>query len=428
MEVRIGLSADNLVDRLHGSVQLKAAEPMRLTFGQKTVEVKSGTVVIKSVNGKLRVTGVAGVPSGIEKLVISSASPIVVPSLRRQGAKGGSAPSYRGDIEVSAVHNQLRLVVITDMEVYIRGVLNSEISPSYHLEAIKAQAVAARTYALRPRLSHAAEGFNVCDSWLHCQYFAGIVSGISPRYEQAIRETKNEILTYSGKPILALFSSNAGGHTEDYENCFSDPDTDEFPPPPLPYLKGVSEGKLPVGFPSERALRALWQEKNPDTVDAWSPQFRWNVKLTADAIEAHMHHEIDELRKDPQFAPFIIAPRSGKFGHVKGFEAIKRGVSGVIMELVVHTSAGDWHVKKELTIRSIFKNNDVKLARLKSARCYFDLRHDRLGLLSAVDIHGLGWGHGVGMQQTGAQGWAKRGKNYRQILVHYFMNAEISKL
>jgi stage II sporulation protein D len=429
MEIRVGLSADNLVDRLHSSVELKAAAPAVLSVSGKQIKIASGRkLVVKALNGKLQVRGISEVPSGAEKLVFSCGAAIAVPSLRRQGGRGNASPSYRGKIEVSAVHNQLRLVVITDMETYIRGVLNSEISPSYHLEAIKAQAVAARTYALRPRLSHAAEGFNVCDSYLHCQYFAGIVSGISPRYEEAINQTRNRILTFNGKPILALFSSNAGGHTEDYQNCFSDPITDEFPPAPLPYLKGVPEGKLPRGFPSEAALRALWETPHPETVDAWSPQFRWQVKLSADAIEAHMHHEIDELRKDPQFSPFIIPPKSGKFGHVQRFEIVKRGVSGIAIEIIVHTSAGDWRVRKELTIRSIFKNSQAKLVRLKSARCYFDISHDKLGLLSSVSIHGLGWGHGVGMQQTGAQGWAKRGKTYEEILGHYFMNAEISKL
>jgi stage II sporulation protein D len=429
MEIRVGLSADNLVDRLHSSVELKPISAAVLSVTGKKITVSANTkLAFTARGGTVLVNGASESLPPSASVRLSCGDPIAVTSLNRQGGGGTGSPRYSGQIEISAVHNRLRLVLITDLETYIRGVLNSEISPSYHLEAIKAQAVAARTYALRPRLPHDDEGFTVCDSYLHCQYFAGIVSGISPRYEQAISETKNQILTYGGKPILALFSSNAGGHTEDYQNCFSDPLTNDFPPPPLPYLKGVPEGKLPSGFPAESALRRLWETKNPDTVDAWSPQFRWKVKLTANSMEAHMHHEIDELRKDPQFSPFIIPPKSGKFGHINGFKIINRGVSGVIIELVVNTSTGDWRIRKELTIRSLFKNADVKLARLKSARCYFDFSRDKLGLLSSVDIHGLGWGHGVGMQQTGAQGWAKRGKSYAEILAHYFTNAKITNL
>jgi SpoIID/LytB domain protein len=122
-----------------------------------------------------------------------------------------------------------------------------------------------------------------------------------------------------------------------------------------------------------------------------------------------------------------VPPASKEFGHIKLFKVIKRGKSGSAIELEIDTSTGVWTIKKELVIRSVFKNNELKLARLKSAKLFFDFKHDNIGLLSQVTVYGLGWGHGVGMQQTGAQGWAKQGKTYKQILAHYFRNSEISK-
>src|SRR5579864_7616968 len=106
---------------------------------------------------------------------------------------------------MSAVEDRIRLVLLADLESYVSGVLQSEMPASYKLDAIKAQAVAARTYGLNPRLSHEAEGFNVCDSYLHCQYFGGITSSISQSQKAAIEQTKGQILTSQGKPILALF-------------------------------------------------------------------------------------------------------------------------------------------------------------------------------------------------------------------------------
>lgn len=149
--------------------------------------------------------------------------------------------------------------------------------------------------------------------------------------------------------------------------------------------------------------------------------------MPASALEAHMHHEIGEMSKDPTMAPFIVAPGSKQFGHIKSFKVTKRGKSGTAIELEVETTAGDWTIRKELVIRSIFKNTELKLTRLKSAKLFFDFQHDAAGLLSQITIHGLGWGHGVGMQQTGAQGWAKQGKTYTQILSHYFHNSLVVK-
>lgn len=353
---------------------------------------------------------------------------LVVESLQRAHGTGSPAPHYIGTLEIKPANDSIRIILITDLENYVKGVLQSEIPASYHLEAIKAQAVAARTYALKPRIDHTADFSNVCDSFLCCQYFAGVQT-ISARHQEAISSTANEILTYEGKPILALFSSNAGGCTEDYQNCFSDPKTGEFPPPPLPYLQSESEREFTENKQvlTESDLRTIWFNRDYVSADSWSPHFRWHVVMPASVLEAHMHHEIDEMRKDATVAPFIVPPASKEFGHIKLFKVIKRGKSGSAIELEIDTSTGVWNIKKELVIRSVFKNTELKLARLKSAKLFFDFKHDNIGLLSQVTVYGLGWGHGVGMQQTGAQGWAKQGKTYKQILAHYFRNSEISK-
>lgn len=379
----------------------------------------------------LQVAGVSLPPfKNGESLTLRSlgTSPLVVTNLKREHGTANPAPHYLGSLEIKPDNDSIRIILITDLESYVKGVLQSEIPASYEIEAIKAQAVAARTYALRPRIDHTADYSNVCDSFLCCQYFAGVQS-ISERHREAIMSTASEILTYEGKPILALFSSNSGSCTEDYQNCFSDPASGAFPPAALPYLQSESEREFAENKQSltEASLRAIYFNNEFVSADSWSPHFRWSVHMPASALEAHMHHEIYEMRKDPAVAPFIVAPASKEFGHIKSFKVTKRGKSGSAIELEIETSAGIWTVKKELVIRSVFKNNELKLKRLKSAKLFFDFKHDSIGLLSHVTVYGLGWGHGVGMQQTGAQGWAKRGKNYKQILAHYFRNSEITK-
>lgn len=431
MRIRVGLTTNDLTKLTHRSVRLSSPDGLAIGVqnDNHVVNLAAGqplTVTVK--NGMLKFTPeLAGLPEGPVEIKSHGAHQIAVDSLRRQHGSGNPAPHYIGTIEVRPDGEFLRIILNSQLEDYVKGVLQSEIPASYHLQAVKAQAVAARTYALRPRINHSKDECNVCDSFLCCQYFAGVET-ISPRHAEAIRQTAGEILTWQGAPILALFSSNAGSCTEDYENCFSDPVTNAFPPPPRPYLKSASEKQFSVNSQiiTEEDLRAIWHDTSFHSADSWSPQFRWHVVMPASAIEAHMHHEIDILRNDPAMAPFIVPPASGKFGHVKSFQIIKRGKSGTAIELAVETSGGNWTIRKELVIRSLFKNSEMKLARLKSAKLFFDYKKDNLGLLSQVTVSGLGWGHGVGMQQTGAQGWALQGKDYKAILAHYFQQSTIS--
>lgn len=332
------------------------------------------------------------------------------------------------NVMISAIDSNVHIAVVTSPDIYLKGVLQGEIPGSYKLEAIKAQAVAARTYALNPRINHLKDNCDVCDSYLCCQYFAGFNAAISAKHQQAIDETRNEILVFENKPILALFSSCAGGHTESYENCFSDPATGAFPAAPLSYLKGVPEGTLPVSFSrsSEHALKVLFKNHQIKTYDSWSPNFRWTVRLPADALEGQMHHVLDVSMKDKDMAPFIVAPSSDTFGHIKSFEITKRGVAGTAIVMDIKTSHGLWRIKKELVIRSIFRNSEIGLGRLKSARIFFEHHRGKLGFLRELVIHGLGWGHGVGLQQVGAQGMASAGKTYKQILAHYFNGTHIT--
>ncbi|MBU6450846.1 MAG: SpoIID/LytB domain-containing protein [Cyanobacteria bacterium REEB67] len=454
MQIWVGITNLELSSLDQGEIVLSSAAPMQASSGGENGDaaraLNIGTALkvrIQSGPGggvSLLLTGNV-VPAAELPLFVKSAKPIQVDSLRRAG--GGAHPTYPGDLKIERRGAALRLSVRLSLDDYLRGVLSSEMPASYHAEALKCQAVAARTYALNPRISHAADHVNVCDSFLCCQYFAGSGGSVDVRIERAIEATGasgaekgaggrgSQILTYQGKPILALFSSNAGGHTENYENCFSDPLTGAFPPPPIPYLAGVPEGRYPGLKPkvgSEDFLRYLFAAKKQNdtavSADLFSSKFAWTVSIPAHSLEAHLHHAVETLAQARDSAAFVIPPAGHKFGHIKGLEVTERGVSGVAMALKIKTSSGDWTIRKELVIRKAFANPEVKLARLNSARLFFDQSFDALGLLSNLTIHGLGFGHGVGLQQTGAQGFAMQGQTYKQILSHYFPGSELSEV
>jgi stage II sporulation protein D len=445
-QIRIGLTGPDLLSLRHREVDLHGDDSVAIFVADQDwhkassdrvkpiATAQAGTRISISAIGDVLKFGALHVdPDRPQKVVIvrslSSSHPLFV---GLSGHASGASKSYLQPIIIEADGDCVRAFVQSDLDNYTQAVLQSEIPDSFHIEAIKAQAIAARTYALNPRIDHSSDHCHVCDSYLCCQAFAGKLPPPNSKHAQAVAETKGQVMVYQDKPILALFSSSAGGHTENYESCFSDLLTNAFPAAPLPYLRGVSEARLRqdcFSLSTEQAVKDLFQSKEPKTIDALAPQFKWSVRLSNETLDAYMHHAVETLLAKSDMAPFVIPPQSQIFGSVESLSVEKRGVGGTAITLAIKTSKGTWQFKKELVIRSVFKNSEAKINRLKSARLYFEHERDEKGRLLFLSIHGLGFGHGVGMQQTGAQGWAHlAGKNCRQILDHYFAGIQIAQI
>lgn len=425
MKIRVGLKGAGGTSLAHSRVSVSSRSGLELAVGGQ--RFKCAALTLTNKNGGIALPkAVPGLPSDLgSEVTITSRSPLSI------NLAGGATGTYDGTLVLAPAksdNHTLTAALELDLEIYVQGVLRSEVPASYQMQAMKAQAILARTYALRPRLDHTPDGVNVCDSYLCCQAFNGVDPGLTAGQRQAINESKGVILSFEGKPALALFSACAGGHTDSYSNCFSDPVTDQFPAPGIPYLVPVPEGKLPAGFPDEHALEQLWHDPHPATIDGTASQFKWQVRLTGDQIEAHMHHVLDTMATERQFKPFIKNESGARFGQVKKFSVSKRGPSGVAMQLDIDTSTGVWSIEKELAIRSAFANPDIKLKRLRSGRIFFKHEYDKLGLLQAVSIFGLGSGHGVGLQQVGAQALALSGLSAEKILARYYPGTRLIKV
>jgi stage II sporulation protein D len=218
----------------------------------------------KSTN-KLKLTSRSSMPTreliafarGATPLLRSSA-PMVFAS-----SNGAAAPlrfndkPYRGKIEVFAnTRGALTVVNVIGLEDYVRGVVPNELSyPA--IEALKAQAIAARTYALRNRGQFGSEGYDLLPT-IRSQVYRGL-SSETPLTSRAVEETRGMVATYKGEPINALYTSTCGGRTEDSENIFNDA---------VPYLRGrecAAEGKAafaPFIIRSSRELFELKDEKD----------------------------------------------------------------------------------------------------------------------------------------------------------------------
>ena len=242
-------AARELADRIRGLAQL---EPnVRWNAESHTHQIRVGDYgtreeALANVTRVERASGIPGawiveepglVSTGRIRLLETGeeyASTILLPA-RNDDFLSADGLGYRGVFEVRANDmGTLTVVNLLNLEDYLRGVVPNELSPvSFpQLEALKAQAVAARTYALRNLGMYEAKGYDICATPA-CQVYKG-KSSEHPLATQAVEDTRGVTATYGGALINALYTSTCGGETEHVENIF------EGPGPPAPYLRGVA--------------------------------------------------------------------------------------------------------------------------------------------------------------------------------------------
>jgi SpoIID/LytB domain protein len=309
--------------------------------------------------------------------------------------------TYRGRVYVAVGQDGLLTVVnaLPENEL-LMGILPSEIFPDAPMEALKAQAVAARDELLaKIGTRHFLDPFLLCSSQ-HCQVYGGMAEE-QARTSKAVADTRGEVLLRDGGGGLvpAYYSASCGGFGESNENVWGTP--------PDPSLRGRLDGDtaaLPAfaGGITDANLRAFLGAP-PDKFACGRPKsakgrFRWQVKLDA--------ADVDRL----------VAAEYPQVGAVKSLEPQARGVSGRVTKLRIAGDRGVATVDGELRIRRL-------LGGLKSS--LFLVGGDRV---SGFTFDGAGFGHGVGLCQTGAIGMAEAGTDYKKILGHYYPGSHVRKL
>lgn len=274
---------------------------------------------------------------------------------------------YRGRTLVTPTAGGLTAVNYVDMEQYLYSVVGGEMPDSWPLEALKAQAVAARSYVLFQRQSGANTVFDVGDTqrW---QVYKGIgeetVNTIA-----AVEATRGQVLTYDGQIIEAVFHSSSGGYTENVEDVWTRP---------LPYLRAVQD------------------------FDQGAPVYEWNETFTADQIR----QRITGVGNILSFAP----ERTTNSGRI-----ISMRVSGDAGTRVLSGS----ELRDALNLKSTLFSIVAQPGQIASAS-------GGAPAPNTFRVIGRGFGHGLGMSQWGAHNLAQRGYNYQQIVTHYYTGATLA--
>ena len=329
--------------------------------------------------------------------------------------RAGKPAFYRGVIELVKTDkksNGFAIVNVLDLQSYLKGVVPNEMPTSFGLEALKAQAVAARNYVLSPRTRYVQE-YDVVDSVASQVYFgANTEENLS---NKAVKETDGIVATYNWNLILAQYSSTAGGYTESYPNAFPEAFNKFSKINAKPYLVAKADMLTQQPLKTEEEVREFYKN-SPESYDVRSRYYRWQKEWTKEELQEVLAKTLVSQSKTGFVSPKL--EKSEDFGELINIIPKKRGDSGKLIEVEVQTTSGNYAIQKELVIRRIFQKNNISLP---SANVVFDFITDEETGEQKIIAFGGGFGHGVGMSQYGAGFMGKELKMpFDKILKHYY--------
>ncbi|MGH7446855.1 MAG: SpoIID/LytB domain-containing protein, partial [Longimicrobiales bacterium] len=289
---------------------------------------------------------------------------------------------YRGVAEVVPnASGSLAGVNALPMDDYLYGVVPRELPPTVYaeLEALKAQAIAARTYAMRGLGKRAANGYDLLPTTSDQVY--GGLNAEHPLSSQAVDETAGLVAMYNGALIEALYSSTSGGHTADSEEVYNSA--------PVPYLRGVPDAQRGSSFENVPTLAVFKAHPNPRSLRGykagdfeadWSRYHRWTFEWSAEEI-----------------SDAISAWRGTNVGTVHEINVLERGPSGRVVRIEYVTDAGTFESTKDAIRSSLrFINANGTFSSMLSTLFYLEPVTDRgTNEVTGFVAWGGGWGHGV---------------------------------
>ena len=351
---------------------------------------------------------------------------------------------FSGALHLIVENGKLTAVNVLPVEDYLLSVISSEMSATASLELLKAHAVISRSWLLaqidkNKRITEEHEDYKACEEggedemikWYdredhvnfdvcaddHCQRYQGITRQSTERVRDAIKATWGEVLTYGGELCDARFSKCCGGVYEEFENCWE--------PKHYDYLEARRDGEDEMNFPdlTKEAAAEEWILTSPkafcNTTDKQilsqvlnnydqetTDFYRWTVEYTQEELAA------------------LILKRSGvDYGQILDLQPVARGTSGRLYKLKIVGTKKTLTIGKELEIRRTLSPSHLY------SSAFIVERHDVTdGVPGKFVLRGSGWGHGVGLCQIGAAVMGEKGHNYKEILLHYFINANITTL
>ena len=317
-----------------------------------------------------------------------------------------AARLYGGSLQLQPnAHGEFTLVNHVPLETYLRGVVPYEIGASAPAQAVAAQTIIARTYALRNLRRFAVDDYQLCAT-VHCQVYKGL-NEANPISDLAIAQTAGLVLTYKNELIDALYSSTTGGVTASFEDTWNGSQR--------PYLQPVIDApkalwdlvKYPLN--DEKVFRQFISLTKGFNETGRTGVFRWNKTRSITNLNQDLRKYLRKTRHP-----------LGDFNTIESMEVHQRSRSGRILALNIQTDMGKLQLHK----------NEIRSALEPPRSTFFYLQpiYDQTKKLDGYKFIGGGFGHGVGLSQYGSYNLAKLGWSAEQILAFYYPQTNLKLL
>ena len=428
-KIRVLIKTDNFSGTSHNEIKLTADCDFTVSYGLKEEKYTKGQEIsIKPTSSMLE-------KGRIFVRTKDTNGKITVLSIQRNQMN----PSYRGTMEIALKGDELTLVNEVSIEEYLYAVIPSEMPTSYGIEALKVQAICARSYAYKHLIanSYSKYGAHVDDSYSY-QVYNNIPENESSI--KAVKETHGKVLQYENEIITAYYFSTSCGHTTNAQEVWNSAEQ-------VPYLVGKLQvtdksTEEKVDLSKEETFKAFLTQDVYDIYEKEMAWYRWNVKLSKEGMKESidqnlgMRYEanpklIQTLQEDGSYLSVPV----DTVGEVKDIQITRRQTGGIITEIVIVGSKNTVKVMTEYNIRTVLaplegtivrqdKSKVEGLSMLPSA--FFVLEElKEEGKFAGYKVIGGGYGHGVGMSQNGAKAMVDAGKTYEEVLKHFYQGVEI---
>ena len=465
--IRVMIKTDNFKSLFHDSVTVTSKKAFTLYYGEESKSYKAKKEVTINTDSKYLAEGRIKIVSD------DGETPITILSISRSQGN----PSYRGSIEIGVTEKGLTIINELPIEEYLYAVLPSEMPASYGIEALKTQAVCARSYAYKQLLgnSYSQYGAHVDDSSSYQVY-----NNIAETKEtvQAVKETYGQVIEYQGSVITAYYFSTSCGYTSSITDVWGGASEDAYLVGSFQGLDGLTlaqiegkenqtgEGKETdsasssgdesdesvdamgnsstlVDFSKESEFRKFLEKNSYDTLEDDFAWYRWSTELTYAQITEAVNNKLESRYEANPAYVLTKKTTAGEVtyesepiqtvGDVTGIEVKERKSSGIVTGLLIHGTKATVLVRTEYNIRSLLAPTASKVVRqddsvvknlsiLPSAFFVFDSTEE------GIQITGGGYGHGVGMSQNGAKALADLGYPYEDIVAYYYKGTSLDNI
>lgn len=441
--IRVALKNDNFSSLYHDEITLACQDDMTIYYGsygeRKEEKIAAGQkLTLKAGDQYLSGDRVEVVPS------VNTGRIQVLSLERSQGT-----PSYRGKMEIARTGQGLVLINEVLLEEYLYSVVPSEMPASYPIEALKAQAVCARTYGYQylKKPGYGSLGAHVDDS-VGYQVYNNIAENVNST--KAVKETAGTLLLYEEEPVSTYYYSTSCGFGAD-AGVWSQNQKDAYPYlASLHIAEDTDSGPEPSELSGEESFRDYILSADEDAYEREEPWFRWNYQvekfdaaLLCERLKERYKAGAEKVltymgKGNPEDNPEDFeAKEPEKFKKVYDILCLKRKEGGVIDELLVETDKGTYKVISEYNVRYILNQGGEVIRQDGSAYESTGLLPSAYLIIDTVKsgknvvgytISGGGYGHGVGMSQNGARAMGREELTCESILSFYFRGCRLSKI